>query len=94
MNAVLDQEPTVLVEPLVQADRCDVGENAQALVRVLLPSGNALDWCGHHYEQHEYALATSGAVVMFDLRQSDRKATLFTEGSADVETIADVTGNL
>lgn len=31
-------------------DYCDASCSAQAFVRVVLPSGDVLDFCGHHFE--------------------------------------------
>ena len=49
-------------EPLQVADRCDRCP-AQAFVRVTLTTGSELHMCGHHYNQHETALAATGAEV-------------------------------
>jgi hypothetical protein len=40
---------------LAAADRCDRC-GAQAFVRVLLPSGSDLLFCGHHAREHEQRL--------------------------------------
>lgn len=41
---------------------------SRAYVLVTLPSGRSLTLCGHHYAEHELALAASGAVVTDDRR--------------------------
>ena len=51
------------VETLQVKDRCDRC-GAQALVRVQMPSELLLDFCGHHYRQHELALMAQGADVI------------------------------
>lgn len=53
---------------LTAADRCDRC-GAQAFVRVELPSGAELTFCGHHARQHEAQLREI-AVVYRD--ESDR----------------------
>lgn len=47
---------------LKAADRCD-SCNAQAFVRITLPSGRDLLFCGHDYAQHESALKRAEATV-------------------------------
>ena len=47
--------PTVTRVPLTAADRCDRC-GAQALVRVYLEGGSQLQFCGHHFRQHEVRL--------------------------------------
>ena len=44
------------VEPLTALDLCDRC-GAQAYVRVVLPGGGELLFCGHHRRQHAEALA-------------------------------------
>ena len=72
---VASAAPTV--RPPTLADRCDAsavvgGRNgrtgrgacgAQALIRVVLPSGRDLVFCAHHGREHEVALAAAGATV-------------------------------
>ena len=59
-------------------DRCDnSGCNAAAYVRVALSTGD-LVFCGHHYSNHETALATTGATI-----RDERKR--LTVSYADVE---------
>ena len=48
---------TVTRVPLTAADRCDRC-GAQALVRVYLESGSPLQFCGHHFREHEDRLRT------------------------------------
>jgi len=54
---------------LTKADRCDTGCSAAAVVRVLIPyttpggGSGQLDFCDHHYRQHqEHLLEIAGAV--------------------------------
>ena len=55
-----------ILPPIKATDRCDKREcNAQALVRVVTPSGD-LDFCGHHYAIVEWSLI---AVAVFVLDQ-------------------------
>ena len=61
---MLDTEERV--HELTAADRCDKCR-AQAFVRVTLPSGLDLLFCGHDYAAHETALAAQG-VEVFDQR--------------------------
>lgn len=52
---------------LREADRCERCA-AQAYVRVRLTSGGGLDFCAHHYREHEPGLAQAGAEVVIDQR--------------------------
>jgi hypothetical protein len=48
--------PTTFASPtLTSTDRCDRC-TAQAYVRVVLPGGSDLLFCGHHWSQHEAVL--------------------------------------
>lgn len=47
---------------LTAADRCD-SCGAQALARVVLPSGNDLLFCGHHHSENSKKLAEQNAEV-------------------------------
>ena len=47
---------------LTAADRCDRC-GAQAYIRVVLPSGADLLFCGHHGRQHEAALRDVAAEI-------------------------------
>lgn len=59
---------------LTAMDRCERC-SAAALVRVSLPSGGELLFCGHHYTAFSPKLTESGAVVSEDIRSSlDPKA--------------------
>lgn len=42
-----------------RCDRCGVA----AKVKVILPSGAELLWCGHHYNEHESKLLDCGGTV-------------------------------
>ena len=55
------------VNELRASDRCARCE-AQAYVRVSI-AGTTLDWCGHHYREHEPALTAQGAKVITDQRK-------------------------
>jgi hypothetical protein len=46
---------TITRTPLTVADRCDRCA-AQALVRVFLDGGSALQFCSHHFKEHEVRL--------------------------------------
>lgn len=46
---------TITRTPLTASDRCDRCA-AQALVRVFLISGSALQFCSHHFKEHEVRL--------------------------------------
>lgn len=57
------QTDTADLPDLTGHDRCDnSGCNAAAYVRVALSAGD-LVFCGHHYSNHETALATAGATI-------------------------------
>jgi hypothetical protein len=47
---------TSFAEPLTAADRCDRC-GAQAYLRVTLPSGGELLFCGHHAKAHSAKLS-------------------------------------
>lgn len=47
--------PTLTAPALSVQDRCDRCQ-AQAYVRVVLPGGADLLFCGHHWSRHEVAL--------------------------------------
>ena len=49
---------------LMPGDRPDCCGGYTPQVRVQVPSGKLLDFCGHHYRKHELALMTQGAVVV------------------------------
>ena len=59
----------VALAPLGHEDICERC-GAPALVRTQLPSGHALDWCGHHYREHAGALREMGATLAEDRRTS------------------------
>jgi hypothetical protein len=55
---------TTLTAPALAAtDRCDRC-NAQAYVRVVLPGGSDLLFCGHHWSRHEEALRPKALEVV------------------------------
>lgn len=52
------------------ADVCDSHLMARAAVRIELPSGFQLLFCGHCYTKHEGTLALKGATVLEDIRST------------------------
>jgi hypothetical protein len=55
---------TTMTAPALSAtDRCDRC-NAQAYVRVVLPGGADLLFCGHHWSRHELALRPQAAAIV------------------------------
>ena len=54
---------TLMAPTLSAADRCDRC-GAQAYVRVLLPGGADLQFCGHHWSRHEEALRPQAEEVI------------------------------
>lgn len=76
--ATIDETPTTVAEvaKLTAADRCDNRScGAQAHLRVAIGTAGILDFCGHHYREHEAALAAQGANILQDTRDS-LKATI------------------
>ena len=49
-----------LIAPITRLDRCDRC-SAAALVRVTLPRGGELQFCGHHARKHADRLVEIGA---------------------------------
>lgn len=62
------ERPAPVMLPLVNADRCDRHEYAQALVRLRL-AFSGLDLCAHCYMQHAEALSAQGFTVEHDMRE-------------------------
>ncbi len=58
--------------PLTAADRCDRC-GARAYIRVVLPGGGELLFCGHHGRAHETALRSAAADIQ---DQSDALASI------------------
>lgn len=54
---------TLTAPALSATDRCDRCA-AQAYVRVVLPGGSDLLFCGHHWSQHEQALRPQAEQVV------------------------------
>ena len=54
---------TLTAPPLSVTDRCDRC-NAQAYVRVVLPGGTDLLFCGHHWSRHEEALRPQAVEIL------------------------------
>lgn len=50
-------------ETINAAHRCDRC-GAQSYVRVAMPDGLKLDFCGHHYQKAKTGLSKSGAVMV------------------------------
>ena len=61
---------TITRAPLTAADRCDRCA-AQALVRVFLEGGSALQFCGHHFKEHEVRLRAVAVDVQDETQQLD-----------------------
>jgi hypothetical protein len=59
---------TITRTPLTVSDRCDRC-GAQALVRVHLESGSALQFCSHHFKEHEVRLRSVAADVQDEQHQ-------------------------
>ncbi|MEI6109968.1 MAG: hypothetical protein WCQ11_07840 [Actinomycetes bacterium] len=53
---------TITRTPLTVSDRCDRC-GAQAFVRVYLDGGSALQFCSHHFKEHEVRLRSVAADV-------------------------------
>jgi hypothetical protein len=73
---------TTLTAPELSAtDRCDRC-NAQAYVRVVLPGGTDLQFCGHHWSRHEDALRPKAEHIIDEThRLSDNPAVAETESA-------------
>jgi hypothetical protein len=52
------------VPNLKPGDRPDCCGSYTPSIRVQMPSGKLLDFCGHHYRKHELALLAHGANVV------------------------------
>lgn len=52
--------------PLTAQDRCDADCSAQAYVRVSLPVGAPLLFCGHHYRKNATVIDALGGAVVED----------------------------
>ncbi len=62
---------TTLTAPtLSAADRCDRC-GAQAYVRVLLPGGADLQFCGHHWSRHEEVLRPQAEEIIDETHRLD-----------------------
>jgi len=59
---------TMTAPTLGAMDRCDRC-NAQAYVRVVLPGGADLLFCGHHWGHHEAVLRPQAAEVIDELHR-------------------------
>lgn len=57
---------TLTRTPLTASDRCDRCA-AQAHVRVYLENGSALQFCGHHFRQHEVRLRSVAVDIQDEL---------------------------
>ena len=63
---------TQVQSTLTAIDRCDRC-GAQAYVRVALPTGGTLLFCGHHFRDNEAPLRNVGAVIFDETAKLDRK---------------------
>jgi hypothetical protein len=61
---------TLTVEPMTVADRCDRC-GAQAYVRVTLPAGGELFFCGHHGREYTPRLAALSATIVDESERLD-----------------------
>lgn len=61
---------TITRTPMTASDRCDRC-GAQAHVRVFLESGAALQFCGHHFREHEVRLRSVAVDVQDELEKID-----------------------
>ena len=59
---------TITRTPLNVSDRCDRC-GAQAFVRVHLEGGSALQFCGHHFKEHEVRLRSVAVDVQDEQHQ-------------------------
>ena len=57
---------------LTAIDRCDRC-GAQAYVRVALPTGGELLFCGHHFRDHETPLREAGAAIFDETARLAKK---------------------
>ena len=62
---------TITRTPMTASDRCDRC-GAQAHVRVFLESGAALQFCGHHFREHEVRLRSVAVDVQDELDKVDQ----------------------
>lgn len=65
---------TLASSNLTATDRCDRC-TAQAYVRVIMPGGADLLFCGHHWNQHEPALRPKADVVFDETHRLMESAT-------------------
>lgn len=64
-----EKNATTEVHELTALDRCDVGNcGAAAYIRTGFRNGFFLDFCGHHYREHEAGLAKAAASELVDNR--------------------------
>ena len=61
---------TITRTPLTVSDRCDRC-GAQAFVRVYLDGGSALQFCGHHFKEHEVRLRSVSVDVQDETETLD-----------------------
>lgn len=59
---------TMMAPSLSATDRCDRC-GAQAYVRVVLPGGTDLLFCGHHWSTHESALRERAVEIVDELHR-------------------------
>lgn len=63
---------TITRTPMTASDRCDRC-GAQAHVRVFLEGGSALQFCGHHFREHEVRLRSVAVDVQDELEKIDQE---------------------
>lgn len=63
---------TLTRTPLTASDRCDRC-GAAALVRVFLEGGAALQFCGHHFREHEVRLRSVAVDIQEELEKVSEK---------------------
>ncbi len=63
---------TLARTPLTASDRCDRC-GAQAHVRVFLEGGSALQFCGHHFREHEVRLRSVAVDIQDELEKLANK---------------------
>jgi hypothetical protein len=65
--------PTLTAPALSATDRCDRC-SAQAFVRVVLPGGADLLFCGHHWTRHEAVLRPQAVEILDETHRLVDKA--------------------
>ena len=68
----VNMSATLTRTPLTASDRCDRC-GAAALVRVFLEGGAALQFCGHHFREHEVRLRSVAVDIQEELEKVSEK---------------------